>query len=64
MEADNETRNKFFNYNKTTGLIKNTMNDLNKINTNFIITKGGEAGFSLTLPGYDKSQVMEIIINY
>lgn len=63
MDANDLIRNKFFEYNKKINLIQETLKGLNEICKNYIIVKGGEAGLSLTLPGWDKAQIMNIIPN-
>jgi len=63
MEADDEIRNKFFELNKKRELIKNSLDKLKKESKYFIVAKGGEAGFSITLPGWDKSQVISTLSN-
>lgn len=63
MSANNIIREKFFEYNKKHNVINSTLASMNSINKSFIITRGGEAGLSVCLPGWDKSQVMKLLPN-
>lgn len=61
MKADDIIRNKFFEYNEKNNFIKSTLSKLKNKSKNFVIVKGGNAGFSVSLPNWDKAQVMDII---
>lgn len=61
MSATSEIRNNFFEFNKKNNFISRTLEKLKFISKYFEISKGGEAGFSLTLPGWDKSQVIDLL---
>lgn len=63
MDADDNLREKFFRFSKNNGFIENTLGTIKERTKKFIIAKGGEAGYSVTLPSWDKSQVMNMIPN-
>ncbi len=60
MQATSNVRNKFFEYNNKNNFISKALEELKSISKYFEISKGGEAGFSLILPGWDKSQIIDL----
>lgn len=63
MEANDDIRELFFQYEKKTNFIDKTLKLLQEKTNSLVISKGGSAGYSLSLQGWDKSQVMDILPN-
>lgn len=63
MNANDQIRNEFFEYDKNTNFIKKILSELKMKCKHFDIVKGGSAGFSLTLPGWNKSQILDMSPN-
>lgn len=61
MSADNDYRKKFIEYNKKHDIIGNMIYKLVNLTDKFEFVRGGSCGINVSLPGWNKLQVLDYI---